>query len=198
MTTTSNPQSIGLLGGIFDPPHNGHIAIARRTADALNLSTVIFIPSGTPPHKTHPGADKSHRLAMVELATQSDPRFCVWKGELDRTGISYTVDTLTEISDEYPNCKLMFIIGTDNLSEIPLWKNYRKILETVTLCVVHRPGFVFEIPVQLANATIVGVPSPELDISSTMVRESLNTGKDVSGIMDGKVCEYIRRNSLYV
>jgi len=134
-----NGRPLGILGGIFDPPHNGHLAVASFARDYFGLSEVLFVPSGTPPHKSTatPAID---RLAMLKRAIVNEPTFKIWDAELRRKGTSYTIDTLEELSRHFPGRPVYFIVGSDNLHEIQTWRRYRDVLRLVTLCVTHRPG----------------------------------------------------------
>ncbi len=195
----SIPESpIGILGGSFDPVHNGHCAVAQLAQEHFSLKKVYFIPAFIPPHKIDTVTISArHRLNMLQKAVQGNKSFCIWDGEIKRGGISFTVDTLRTLKKMYPHSVLYFIIGSDNLSEILTWNNYKKIIKMVTLCVAHRPGYAMRIPSQLSKATIVTFPSPEWGISSTMIRTYLAKGKSCRYILPQKVVEYIKKNKLY-
>ena len=124
---------LGILGGIFDPVHNGHLAVACLARDHFKLDKVYLIPSGTPPHKSGTvSAPASHRLAMLRRAVRAvkgSKGLLVWDGEIRRKGVSYTVDTIRRIKEKHRGAPLYFIIGSDNLREISTWHEYRKILE---------------------------------------------------------------------
>ncbi len=136
-------------------------------------------------------------MKELQLAVRGNKRFCIWDGEIKRGGISFTIDTLRILRKKHPHAPLYFIIGSDNLSEILTWNNYKSIIKLVTLCVAHRPGYAMRVPPQLSKATIVTVPSPEWGISSTMIRSYLAKGKSCRYILPEKVAGYIRKNKLY-
>jgi nicotinate-nucleotide adenylyltransferase len=190
--------AIGILGGIFDPVHNGHLAIATLAYDYFNLKSVFLIPSGNPPHKSGSvTAATNHRLTMLLLATKGSKQLVVRDEEIKRKGVSYTVDTITALQKEFPHHPLHFIIGSDNLREIKTWHRYEDIISSVTLCVAHRPGNAMTVPHELAKATILTFPSPEWGISSSMVREYLSKGYSCEHLIPAKVISYIKMNKLY-
>jgi nicotinate-nucleotide adenylyltransferase len=188
---------IGILGGIFDPIHCGHLATAKLAQDYFNLEKILFIPAGTPPHKRAPYAAAEHRLAMLELGIEKTAGFEIWKGELARNGRSYTVDTLKELKKRHPDTPFYFIIGSDNIREIPRWHNFRELLKLATFCVAHRPGHSMEIPPELASIQLKPFPGPEWKLSSTMVRRYLASGYSCDFLLPPKVLAYIKRHRLY-
>jgi nicotinate-nucleotide adenylyltransferase len=189
---------LGILGGIFDPVHNGHLAAACLARDHFNLDKVYLIPAGMPPHKAGAvSAGARHRLAMLKLAVKGSKGLCVWDGEIRRPGISYTVDTIRRIRKKHPQTDLYFIIGSDNLGEIVTWHKYRQILSSVVLCVAHRPGFPSKIPAELRVGEIRTFPSPQWAISSTMIRRYVSRGYSCDYLLPPGVAEYIRKQGLY-
>lgn len=191
-------NAIGVFGGIFDPIHNGHLAIAALARDFFALSKILFIPSGNPPHKPSVGASAADRLVMLELAIRHESSFCIRDEEITRGSTSYTIDTLQNIHGEFPGYPLYFIIGSDNLREIETWRRYRDILQMVTLCVAHRPGHSIKTPSSLTSmASVIQFPSPEWGISSSMVRAYLARGYSCSHLVPAPVSEFIRENRLY-
>lgn len=189
----------GLFGGSFDPVHNGHIAVAALAREFLELSQIIFIPARIPPHKKRTvHASAKQRLAMLELALSSrQEAFTIYRGELEREGPSYSIDTIEAFLADSPDAEICFIVGSDNLTEIPTWHRYRDILARVTLCVAHRPGYAGAPPAELAQATIVDLPSPEWGISSTMLRELLGRGYTCDGLIPASVRSFVARHGLY-
>jgi nicotinate-nucleotide adenylyltransferase len=189
--------AIGILGGIFDPVHNAHLALAAGAKKKFRLSKILFIPSGRPPHKARTGAPPADRLAMLCLALRQSPDSAVWDGELRRKGVSYTIDTLRALSREFPESQFYFIVGSDNLREIETWHRFRDLLAMVTLCVAHRPGFRLKIPRILRAGSIRKIPSPEMDISSTLIREKIARGRPFRHLVPKEVGEYISIRKLY-
>lgn len=191
-------EPIGVLGGIFDPVHFGHLATARLACDCFHLKKIIYIPAGVPPHKSATvTASPSERLAMLRLALAEEPGVEIWDKEITRPEVSYTIDTLVELARLYPGVPVYFIVGADNLHEIHTWHRYREILERVTLCVAGRPGFTMEVPRSLAGARIKPFPSAQWGLSSTQLRDYLSKGYGCKHLLPEAVREYISVNGLY-
>src|SRR5437764_15098012 len=131
---------IAILGGSFDPIHNGHLAAAQSVAETFQVDEFHFVPAFTPPHKTSRGMTSPfHRFAMVALATISIDRFRTSTIEVDALEKRYTVETLETIRGVHPEAELLFIAGTDMFQEIESWRNYRRLFELAHLAIVHRP-----------------------------------------------------------
>jgi nicotinate-nucleotide adenylyltransferase len=194
---THDNTSIGILGGIFDPIHSGHLATAKLALDYFHLDKIYFIPAGMPPHKSNPHVAPEHRLAMLKAGISGIEKFEIWDGEIKRKGTSYTVDTLTELKKLHPCARFDFIIGSDNLSEIPLWREYKTIIKLATFCVTHRPGYSMKRPELLSSMRIKTFPGPEWKISSTLIREYLRLGFSCDYLLPSGVLEYIRQRGLY-
>jgi len=193
-----HPERIGLFGGAFDPVHNGHLAVAALARETLALPRVLFAPAGLPPHKqTTVHAPAVHRLAMLELALDGVVGCEIYRGELERPGPSYTIDTVRALKSGCPTTEIVLIVGSDNLAEIATWRRYRDLLREVTLGVVHRPGYALRRPAALAQATILRIDSPEWGISSTMVREFVRQARSCAGLLPPGVREYIDTYGLY-
>jgi nicotinate-nucleotide adenylyltransferase len=195
---------LGILGGTFDPIHHGHLAAAQEVAARLALSRVILIPARQPPHKEEePGASAEHRLAMVRLAAAGNPMFDVSTLEIDRSGPSYTVDTLRILAKERMGAELFFIVGMDSLAELPRWHDPSGILRLARLVAVHRPGVC---PVSLSDLEEV-IPEAagrvqiveirELDISSTDIRERIRDRRPIRYLVPDAVASYIEEHGLY-
>jgi len=190
-------RRIGILGGVFDPVHCGHLAVALLAKEHFGLSEVLFVPSGAPPHKPAVAVSPDDRLNMLKLALTGLEGCGVWDGELRRSGYSYTIDTLNELGGRYAGAKFYFIIGADNLPEISKWRSYEDILTRVTLCVTFRPGYETDRPETLAAADIQSFPGPMWGASSTMMREYLGNGRSCKFMIPDAVLEYIREKGLY-
>lgn len=195
-TVTQKP--IGILGGCFDPVHIGHCAIAQLAYEYFSLSRVYFIPAFIPPHKKQSiGTPAKHRVAMLKLAIKGNRAFALWKGEIRRKGISYSIDTLNMIKEEFRGASVYYIIGSDNIMEMLTWREYEKIIQSVTLCIVHRPGYPLTTPPELEKAKILNFHSPEWGISSTMIRSLAANNISCRYLVPPGVESYIRRHRLY-
>lgn len=187
---------IGILGGTFDPVHNGHLRAAENAAGALDLERVEFVPAGTPPHREPPAASALDRYAMVALATSGRPAFVPSDREVRREGPSYTVDTVRALREENPGAEIVLIVGGDNLHLLPTWKDPEAILGLVELAVVGRPGGSGP-AAPLAGARVRHVAGTDLPIASRDLRARLKAGGDVRGQVPAPVADYIAKRRLY-
>lgn len=197
-------QRIGIMGGTFDPIHLGHLCCAEQVKCACHLDTVLFVPAGNPAFKQdREVACAQDRLAMCELATASNPDFVVSALEVEREGITYTVDTLQELRAMYgPAPELCLIMGADAAAGVPLWKNASEVAELATLLVVERPGSdkteaLLPTLSQAGNFKVEVVSAPLLDISSTDLRKRVSDGKTIRYLVPDDVRDYIRDHDLY-
>src|SRR5262249_8832906 len=145
---------IAILGGTFDPIHNGHLAAAQSVAETFQVDEVHFVPAFSPPHKQQGVTSPFHRFAMVVLATISNDRFQTSTIEVDALERRYTVETLKTMKKAYPDSELLFIIGTDMYQDIETWKDFRRLFELAHLVIVSRRGFPFRediAPFQILN-----------------------------------------------
>jgi nicotinate-nucleotide adenylyltransferase len=202
---------IAILGGTFDPIHNGHLAAAHSVAETFQVDELQFVPAFTPPHKAALGITSPfHRFAMVALATISIERFRTSTIEVDALEKRYTVETLEAVKKLHPGADLLFIIGTDMFQEIESWKNYRRLFELTHLAIVNRPGFPFRedvAPFQILTEkkavtlpekpAVFYLPFVRQPISSTEIRHDRKCGADVSQWVPPLVWSYIERNKLY-
>jgi nicotinate-nucleotide adenylyltransferase len=198
-------QRIGLLGGTFNPIHLGHLLIAQDALEQLALDRVKFIPSATPPHKTvealASGRDRAH---MIKLATRGNKRFEVDDLEIRRGGISYSVDTLTELRRRHPKADFFFIIGADSLRELHLWRQAQRVVGLCTFVTVPRPGFEAK-PVVDRRLDAVSrkrlrqhvLKGHACDIASREIRARVASGRSIRYLVPDAVTEYIRRRRLY-
>ena len=202
---------IAILGGTFDPIHNGHLAAAHSVAETFQVDQLHFVPAFTPPHKVALGLTSPfHRFAMVALATVSIERFRTSTIEVDALEKRYTVDTLETMKRSHPGAELLFIIGTDMFQEIESWRNYRRLFELAHMVIVNRPGFPFRenvVPFQLLTEkkavalpekpAVFYLPFVRQPISSTEIRDERKRGADVSQWVPPLVWNYIEKNKLY-
>ncbi len=191
---------IGVLGGTFDPIHIAHLATGEQVRARLELEEVVFVPAGEPWMKAGaPLSPARHRLDMTRLAVAGNPFFRASSVEVDRSGPSYTVDTLEALAGEYgPGVELFFIMGADALADFQRWKSPRRILELAKLAVVSRPGFNPEIsPLSAAPGGVVMVETDDLAISATEIRRRVAAGESVRYLVPDRVYRHILDNGLY-
>jgi nicotinate-nucleotide adenylyltransferase len=193
---------LGLMGGTFDPIHLGHLFIAEDVRVRLNLDRVLFIPNGTPPHKSGSGITSAQRrFEMTCLATKSNPYFDCDAVEMHRQGTSYAVETLAILLERYPDTDLFYITGIDAVAEILTWKRHEEVVRMATFVAATRPGFDTDLLKRVLPASYVDrieiIESVGLDISSTEVRKRIAAGLSVRYLVPDAVLEYIATNNLY-
>lgn len=189
---------IGILGGSFDPPHFAHLLIAEQAREQLGLDKVLFIPAFIPPHKqSEAGAKPSERFRMVQLAIRGNRHFETSRIELNRKGISYTVDTLNGLKQKQPEAEFFIIVGSDNLTDFRDWKSPQEILEKATLAVYERPGFEIERAIQVSQIHPVKLLGERIDISSSTVRRRVKEGKSIRYLVPEAVRKFILKNKIY-
>ncbi len=204
MESPNTLQKIGILGGSFNPIHNGHIYIARQFAEKLSLNKVLFIPTYIAPHKESKDlASAHHRLKMCELAAKANPLFEVSDIEINRGGKSYTVDTLKELTLLYPASKFYLLCGADMFTTLHQWKNHEEIIKLAVICSLPRDEQGYDDLLQYAKrlekdgAETFLLNAPKKEISSTQIRELAAKGEDIGDLVPLKVAEYIKAKSLY-
>jgi len=210
---------IGILGGTFNPIHYGHLRLAEELADALTLERVQVVPSNTPPHREAPRVSALHRLRMVQLACAGNARLHVDERECQRSGPSYTVDTLqelrTELGTERPLCLLM---GADAFVALTAWSRWEQLFTLAHIAIARRPGSKLEaslLPPPLAQqfatrltdsvsdlhmrpaGLVVVLPITALDISGTAIRAAIRERRSPRYLLPDSVLDYIRRHQLY-
>ena len=196
-------QKIGLMGGSFNPIHCGHLNLARAALARGGVSQVLFLPTGNPPHKRAGLADKMDRLAMVELAIDGEAGMGVCREEIDREGVIYTVDTLTILAEKHPDCRWVYLIGSDTLRQLHTWRRPEDVIRLCEFLVVMRPGETQEeVQALLAHwrakgACVDVLPAVQMDISSTDVRERIRLGLPLERIVPQDVEAYIRMHGIY-
>lgn len=169
---------VGIFGGSFDPPHQGHRALAEAAFGHLGLDRLHWLPAGRPWQRRHELAPAEHRRAMVAAAIEGRPGFVLDDRELARPGPSYTIDTVGELLAEQPGARLFLLIGEDQLQRLPTWHRWQELVGQVTLAVAHR-GALREPPTELARALaaagrrIERLPMPPMAVSSTAIRAHL-------------------------
>jgi len=185
---------IGLFFGSFNPIHIGHLIIAETIFDRSDLDQVWFVVSPQNPLKKRKSLVHEHdRLRMVELAIEDNFHFRASDMEFNMPRPSYTIDTLTYLSEQYPQHQFCLFLGSDNLKQLKKWKNYEQILAHYEIYVYPRPGE----KVEMEQPTIHEVDAPLLDISATFIRKSIQEDKSVKYLLPEKVEEYIKAKKLY-
>jgi nicotinate-nucleotide adenylyltransferase len=214
-------KRIGLYGGTFNPVHRGHLKAAEDVRAAFRLDTVLFIPSYIPPHKESAGiASAVDRFRMVELACLGHESFVPSPVEVEARETSYSVLTLTKIKAENPGAWVFFIVGADAFLEIGTWREYERVLAECLFIVTGRPGFdlkssaavlggrleerVHRVPEggtanesSFSRFGIFLLPIKALDISSTEIRNRVQRGESLEGLVPEAVAAYIRDHQLY-
>jgi nicotinate-nucleotide adenylyltransferase len=195
---------VGLLGGTFNPPHNGHLLCAQSAAIAMSLDEVRLIPARVPPHKAvpeDPGVEV--RLELCRLAVASDPLLSVSRLEADRPGPSYTADTLRALHDAEPEHELTFIVGADMALSLRAWREPEVVLSLAGLAVAEREG-VSRGEILEALEGLPGVPDrigffdmPRFDVSSTMIRNRAGAGLPIRHLVPDGVADYVQEHGLY-
>lgn len=191
---------IGVLGGTFDPPHVGHLLLASDAIDALALDRLIFIPAGAQPFKVNapPVASALDRAEMVRLAVADDANYTVDEAEIDRKGLSYTVDTLEHLSERYKGAQLFLLMGQDTLASFEQWRNPKRIRELATLAVMKREGSDADgSSVEDTGNGVITVSARRVDVSSTEIRERLRSNKSIKGFVPESVERFIEARGLY-
>ncbi len=201
-------RKIGILGGTFNPIHNGHLALGKAAMEQYDLEEVWLMPSKLPPHKSHFSMlSEEHRLAMTKLAAETEERFSASDFELNREGLTFTADTLELLTKEYPDCKFYFIVGGDSLIKFKSWRHPERILALAALLGAGRAGYeesavksaVKDLQVQFPQAEIGTVVLCDYPISSNKIREAFYTGasEQVKQFLPETVWAYLKRHNLY-
>lgn len=191
---------VGLFGGTFDPIHYAHLFVAEEARQRFDLEQVVFMPCSTPPHKKHYAVSPAeHRFAMTLLATANNPSFRTSRLEIERGGISYTVDTLEQWRHLYPHHDLFLIIGADSLAHITTWKQSERICQMAHIIAASRPGFDLQslhLPQSFCQKVYV-MEMPLLDISATDIRNRVRRGASIRYLTPESVVQYILKHQLY-
>lgn len=206
---------IGLFGGTFDPIHYGHLRTAIELGEALRLDELRFLPTGNPPHRDTVSASAETRLAMVRAAVADQPGFTVDDREVRRTGVSYSVDTLTELRAENPGRSLCLLLGMDAFLGLPNWHRWNEIFDLAHVVVAHRPGWkaptqgpLGEAMVDRGTGSVRELHShpagriyvhavTQLEISSTELRQLIGAGHDPRYLVPDSVRALLRETGCY-
>ncbi len=198
------PLRIGILGGTFDPIHNGHLAVARAARRRFRLDLVYFIPCGQPPHKQRRGLSPFlHRFAMVALACSGEPAFVpsLLEAGPDLRGRqkSYSIDTVRRLRRLAPQAKLYFILGADAFLYLPKWKNLRQLVRLCEFIAAPRPGTDLRQAARVAapNATVHFLGGVHVNVSASGIRRVARRGRSLASLVPSVVAEYIGKMRLY-
>ncbi len=193
-------RRIGVMGGTFDPIHHGHLVAASEVQSSFDLDEVLFVPTGEPWQKSEREVSVAeHRYLMTVIATAANPRFQVSRVDIDREGLTYTIDTLRELKKQFPDDELFFITGADALSSIITWQSYEELFELAHFVGCTRPGHEMQLDVlaDLPSDRVSMVEIPALAISSTDCRTRVEAGEPVWYLVPDGVVQYIGKHGLY-
>ena len=189
-------QSIGIFGGSFDPVHNGHLLVARAALEELSLDRLFIVPAAQSPFK--PGqkpAAADVRLRLLRLAFAGESRCKLDTQELDRDGVSYSIDTLDEYANRYPEAKLHYLIGADHVPTLPQWREAKRLAKLAKFAVVPRPGQpIAEFPEPFRGQALRGWP---FEVSSSTIRQRLALGQAIDGLVPPPVAEALGQANPY-
>ena len=208
-------SDLGLMGGMFDPVHNGHLNIAISVLGILKLDEVRLIPCGNPVHRDRVFASRDHRMAMLELAITGNSQLGIDNREFRSKDPSYTLNTLYAIKQEMPQCRLYYIMGQDSFNTMPSWYRWKEIFSLAHVVVAGRPGIepLFDALLkdeydkrvvktaaemkQFGSGKIFSAKVDLLDISSSLVRKKIAAGENVEKLLPEKVASYVKTHKLY-
>ena len=192
---------IGVFGGAFDPPHLGHVALARASVEQLRLDQLRVFPTGQAWHKARDLSPPGHRLAMAQLAFADVPHAVVDGRELQRAGPTYTIDTLRELQLEFPQAQLLLVIGADQAESLHSWRESAGIARLATISIAARARPISDAPPFDASSLPPGrrepLEMPALPVSSTDIRQRAAAGQDITQLVPAPVARYIDQHHLY-
>lgn len=191
-------MDIGLFGGSFNPPHVAHLIVSEVARDQFGLDEVWWIPNATPPHKPdHELASVDHRLEMTRRAVSDNPAFRLCTIEVERAGVSYTVETLRTLQEDHPNTEFGLIIGSDSLDHFAEWRRPDEIVERASLIVYKRPGVIDVVPDRRFANHVRFVAAPVMEVSGTEIRSRCRAGRSIRYLVPESVRTYIEEHDLY-
>ncbi len=191
-------MKLGIFGGTFNPPHVGHLIVSEHVCDHYHFDKIIFIPSANPPHKNDPSMASAHdRFEMTQLAVKGNSLFEASRLEIERSGLSYTVDSLAALISLYPRARFSLIIGYDNFIEFETWKSPHEIIANANLIVMNRPGFSSSDARSEFSKSAEFVTVPQIGISGSDIRRRVKMGRSIRYLVPKAVEEYIVHKGLY-
>lgn len=186
-------KKVGLMGGTFNPPHLGHLIIAKEVKEQLDLDEVWFMPDNLPPHVDKKDAlAAKYRAKMVALSIQDEPSFKLEELEIKRGGVSYTYDTILELRALYPEIEFYFIIGGDMVAYLPKWYRIDELVKLVQFVSVERKGYAKQ-----SDYPLIWVDILRIDLSSSLIREKIRQDRSIKYLVTREVEEYIEQEGLY-
>lgn len=205
MAILGNKTRIGVLGGTFNPVHNGHLRLALQLCEQFELQSVALMPCALPVHKGKPGVSPQQRLAMLQLAVANEPKLCIDNREINVGGKSYSVESLKAIRGELgENAELYFAMGSDSLANFDSWHQWQDILQQCHLVHCPRLGETKPVPNALQEALahspyqLHHLHAARLEISSSDIRARVQSGKSIRYLLPENVYDYIHQNHLYI
>jgi nicotinate-nucleotide adenylyltransferase len=193
------PQAIGIFGGAFSPFHNGHLRLAIEALERLKLDQVRLVPTANPVHRAEAAIDARRRLAWIEAAVAGEHRLLADDCEIRRDGPSYTVETLAQLAEQFPQARRVLLMGADAFGHLHSWHRWQDILDLAELTVVKRPGAPLQPPAELGDA-LAGryqvLEIPMLEISSTLLRHKLRNGLSLRGLLPQPILDRLTRADL--
>jgi nicotinate-nucleotide adenylyltransferase len=196
-------QRVAILGGTFDPIHLGHLAIAADVQHAIGAARVLFVPAAQQPFKLGvPMTQAEDRLQMVRLAVADNPAFEVSTVEIDRGGVSYTVETVAQLRESLPHTELFLIVGADAAADLPRWHQAERLMSLCRVAVVERPGYRVDVSrmyteLPAARDRLMVAPGPAFTISASEIRQRVREGRPVRYHVPAVVYAYLRQRRLY-
>lgn len=185
-------MKIGILGGTFNPPHKGHLILAKEASEKLRLDKVLFIPANIPPHKQAYPISAQHRLNMLKLTIGDDKFFEISDIEIKRGDKSYTIDTVRELKKSFPKSDFCLIIGSDLANDFSTWKDHQEIEKLVKVVVAKRQDFPLK---NKSYFTIIEIS--QVKASSSLIRKNIKEEISIEGLVNNEVVSYIQRHKLY-
>ncbi len=209
-------QPVGILGGTFDPVHNGHLHLAATFLGQLKIAEILFVPLNNPPHRPAPLASPEQRLEMLKIALENHPHLKIDDCELQRGGVSYTIDTLRHIRKKIDETPLCLIMGMENFKTLNNWHQWQSLMDYAHIIIANRPGnddeikndeikkfmenFITKSVTNLHDQPaghIIRLDIPMLDISSTQIRNNFQSGQKTESLLPDKVLDFIHTHHLY-
>jgi nicotinate-nucleotide adenylyltransferase len=213
--TAGSDNMIGIYGGTFDPVHIGHLRTAQEVLERLEIPDFRFLPAANPPHRETGVTEARHRLAMLQLATEGQPRFSIDQREFHRAGPSYMVDTLRDLRSEAPASPLLLIIGQDSANSLDRWHRWSELFQLAHIVVMQRPDHAGAYSIELSremksrsvssaqslagntHGSVFGLEVTQLSVSSSGIRKMMRTGHSPRYLVPDRVLEYIRSERIY-